>query len=222
MRKAWRWGAIIASTLATSTAAVGVLHMPFAKSWLMKLGGCPLVSATPAQAEAARGSALVALRGADVAPQRPALGFKLEHTTARDVLAWGEQRGVDCHSTRDDTLVLCNDVDAAAIDQPGPRIQQLAFLFRARDGALLNVTTTRTGLTSEQSAELLESITARMRKDLGAPHVGGGERTANALGAPAKSFLAEYRFHDYLADTSAMNTGTQGVMVREHYIAVTD
>lgn len=79
-------------------ALMGVLHLPFAKPLLnvfAKKDGsaCPMgwtraETLTPAQVEARRGAMLAPTRGANDAPNRPALGFILETTTRGDVEVW--------------------------------------------------------------------------------------------------------------------------------------
>ena len=88
--------AITSASLVGMTGLIGVLHMPFGKSLLMRLGGCPIVRMSPEQLEQAQnaGMANATVNATAVAPVRPALGFVLEKTTPDDVHAWIASKGI--------------------------------------------------------------------------------------------------------------------------------
>src|SRR5256885_8241916 len=108
MRESWRWPRRAGATVLLLTAGVGALHLPAARSWLRRAGGCPVPRATAAQVEAAQARAFGRLRGPIAARARPALGFGLEISTRGDVEAWARQHRIACESRREGAVLLCD------------------------------------------------------------------------------------------------------------------
>jgi hypothetical protein len=202
----------VAAAAALAVAAAGLLHLPWARPLLARLGGCPASRASPARVEAAQRRAWQALRGASAAPSRPALGFALAETTLAEVEAWGRARGLDCERLRDGALLRCAAVPAAALGVgPTGTYDDVSFGFRLRDGRLVNVTALRGGLAAPAAAEAMREAAGRLAGELGPPQ---------RLSAPGSepAFL-QYRYVDYLADVTAMSVPRRGHAVREHYMA---
>jgi hypothetical protein len=205
-----------------SIAAIGALHMPFARGLLMRVGGCPMAGAkmTPVEMDAARHLAVAANPGTTAAPARPALAFTLDVTTLADVHAWAKSAHVDCDDVHPG-LVKCTDV-------PGPRaragaIDELALGFNTA-GHLVNVTTLRQHLSPSQAADSARDLTTALRAELGPGGHTAGTFDAAHLAQPGaySTAMLSYRFADYVADVTAMNMGASGTSVREHYMSARD
>jgi hypothetical protein len=194
---------------AAALAAVGLLHLPWARPLLARLGGCPASRVSPAQVERAQGRAWASLRGAGAAPGRPALGFALGGTTRGEVEAWARARALSCERLRDGALLRCAGVPAGALGAAA--YDDVSFGFRLRDARLVNVTTLRGDLPAAEAAARLADAAARLSRALGPP------QRAAAPGA-GLDFL-QYRYVDYLADVTAMSIPGRGHAVREHYMA---
>lgn len=213
----WTWIGRIAASAAVGTVIVGALHMPFARPLLARIAGCPLERVTPEQVEVARAGALRRLRGTQVAPARPALGFALESTSLAGVRTWAASHGVSCEESRKGTLLKCTQIPAGLV-APGDSgvIDEIAFGFRVADHVLTNVTTLRTGIDAASAAALLADASARLRRDLG---TASAERLpGRAWDATGPAFVS-YRFSDYLAEASAMRVPERGVVLREQYVS---
>jgi hypothetical protein len=205
-----RWVARCGSAVVLLVAAIGVLHLPAARPWLRRAGGCPVPRATAAQVEEAQVRAFGRLRGTDVARVRPALGFDLEIATSTDVLAWARRHAIACDSHREGALLLCNAVPVSAVSPGGAgTYDELAFGFRLRDSRLVNLTALRTGLPPDAAAREVRRIGADLEEKLGEP-------SRRVEGDPTTLL---YRRSDYLAEVSAMSLRERGHALREHYMA---
>lgn len=217
---------IAVGTLA-ATAGMGVLHTSFARPLLAKLGGgCPIGKGTAAEIENARMVGVVATRGTERAPARPALGFTLDAASPEDVQGWASRHQLACTDTREGMYMTCRDVPLAALGRIGEtgRVDEVGFAFRPRDRRLVNVTATSFGLSSEDAAARMNSTVARLGTALGAPAVAAGDATAANLGRGGyATATVEYRYSDFMAEVTATGLGsTRGVAVREHYISAID
>jgi hypothetical protein len=200
----------IGSTAILATIAAGLLHLPWARPWLRRMGGCPVPRISPAQIEAAQGRAFRVLRGTALAPSRPALGFALQQTTLAEVQGWARKNGLSCEVRRDGALLICPTVPAASVSSRGPfTYDELAFGFRLRDLRLVNLTTLRTGLAREAAGADFRSLSRDLAGTLGEPA---------ARSAGENAYVA-YRFADYLAEVSAMPLPRRGYALREHYLS---
>ncbi len=218
-----------ASAVIVATGLIGLAHAPFARSLLLRMGGCPMAGArmTPAVAEHARHMALgiEAVEAATVpAPARPALGFALDSTTLQEAQSWAHRQHVDCEDTRPG-LMTCTGVRPEALGQPpaqGP-IDELALEFDPRD-RLVNMTTLRTHLTPASASTVARAIVTSLAEKLGPAGRRAGDFEPPALGArPAGSIsTVRYRFTDYVADVTAMNAPSSGPSIREHYMSARD
>jgi hypothetical protein len=193
-----RWRSVLVC-LAVIVAAAGVLHTPWGRPLLRRLGGCPVPAATPAQVEAAQARAFRSLRGVSPAPARPALGFTLERTTPEEVRRWAAQAGARCQERRGGALLICT----------GGAYDEVAFGFRLRDRRLVNLSTLRTGLASGDAAARMRELGAGLQRALGAP-------AASAVGPPA---VLSWRYSDYLAEVIEMPIEGRGHALREHYLS---
>ncbi len=206
--------------LGATVGLVGVLHMPFARGLLMRVGGCPVGRASLAELEPARRDAVRAERGTLPAPARPALGFDLDRTTRAEMNAWADRSKVSCHEKREG-LVFCDNVPAAALGLPdvdGP-VSEVHFGFDTR-GVLVDLATMRMHTTARPARDIEE----RLVKAVGAPQQKNGSFDDEHLALEGAKGLstASFRYRDYIAEISAMRFQAQGLVVREHYMSVAD
>ncbi len=216
----------VAGALAFATAGVGALHMPFARSLLMRIGGCPMAGAhmTPKEMENARHIALPTERGSFLAPARPSVGFALDTTSLAEVHAWADRDKVDCED-KHAGLVICTNVQPAALGLPETEgvVDELALAFNERL-LLVNETTMRTHLTPQGAERAAHAILDSLIAKLGPANEHVGDFGARKLSGPAASSIStvSYRYTDYVADVSAMNSPHSGPLVREHYMSAND
>ena len=205
------------------TGIVGVLHLPFARHFLMRLGGCPI--GTPEQTEASRRDAVRQARGIQSAPARPAIGFELDVTTLDDVRAWSNAHGLDCEEVRDHTLVRCRDVPARAVDDALREgvFAEIAFGVSLSSGRVVAVTTARDRLSGAVAAEEMGTIAASLATSLGPPASSAGVADAGFLSAgDYHTATIEYAFTDYLATVTVTRLPGKGVLLREQYYSARD
>jgi hypothetical protein len=218
--------AIAATAVGVAIAAIGVAHAPFARSFLMSMGGCPMAGArmTPVESESARRIALSAIPASVPAPARPALGFSLDVTTPVDVRAWADRERVDCKESREG-LIKCADVRPGALGLPAAegRIDELSLEFN-RQARLVNTTTYRSHLNPEAAATAAHAIVGPLVDTLGPAEKQAGDFDAAKLGASGAESISTvmYRFTDYVADVTAMNTPSGGPAILEHYMSARD
>jgi hypothetical protein len=217
---------VAAGALALATAGIGVLHMPFARSLLMRVGGCPMAGArmTPREMEHARHIALEDERAPLAAPVRPSVGFALDTTSLAEVHAWADRAKVGCED-KHPGLVLCTNVQPASVGLPAAEgvIDELALGFNERN-LLVNETTMRMHLTPQGAERAAHAIVDSLSARLGPADKSVGDFGAQKLsGAAAGSISAvSYRYADYVADVTAMNSPHSGLLIREHYMSAND
>lgn len=222
MGRAKRIAIYVLSTAVALTAFTGVMHLPFARHFLMRLGGCPI--GTPEQTEASRKTALQNARGTEIAPSRPALGFALDGTTLDDVRAWASARGLACEESREATLVRCTNVPATSIDDAsGGTIAEVAFGLSPSTGRVVAVTTMRNALSGAEAATDMTAVSQRLAATLGKPAATAGAVDSAFLSAgDYHTATIEYAFRDYLATVTATRIPGRGVVLREEYLSARD
>ena len=207
--------------VATTVGLVGVLHMPFARNLLMDIGGCPVGHASLAELEPAIKAAQQAQRGTDAAPARPALGFTLDKTTRADAVAWAERAHVSCKDQREG-LFFCYDVPAAAVglDEADGPVSEVHFGFNTK-GVLFDLATMR----MNSSAKPATDIASHLATQLSAPPQkinGSFDEAKLSKAGPMTISTLSYHYKDYIAELTAMRLNEPGLVVREHYVSVTD
>lgn len=114
-------------------ALIGALHMPFARSMLARVGGCPFPTSGrtlgPAAAEALRLSTLQQTRGNELITTRDAAGFLLAQDTRADVKRWASTHGVTCREDRHGAGVRCDDVAGPMLRSPRAADETLRVLL---------------------------------------------------------------------------------------------
>lgn len=217
---------VAASATAFALGAVALAHAPFARPWLMRLGGCPMAAArmTPVEAEAARHLALRDERGAAPAPARPALGFILDASTLADARAWAGREHVACDDVRPG-LVKCDDVAPEALGLPAAmgKLDELELEFD-EGSRLVNMTTLRTHLRPEVASSAGRAIAASLGGLLGPAERTAGDFAAARFGQSGAVSIStvRYRYRDYVADLTGMNAPSGGPSLREHYMSARD
>lgn len=214
----------VASGLAALTLVIGLLHLPFGRPLLARLGiGCP-VQATPEDTERARLESARATQGTEASPAQPALGFVLDKMTSEDVLAWADRHHVDCSEQRAGTLLNCKDVPQSALgDRTGGSLDELQLVFSPTSKRLVNIATAQYGLAAGDAASQMTRVIAGLEQQLGKPTREVGQRSGRYLdSAPYKTALVRYRFSDYQADVTATNVPGKGTLLREHYMSARD
>jgi hypothetical protein len=217
---------VVAGALAVATAGIGVLHMPFARSLLMRVGGCPMAGArmTPREMEHARHMGLEEERTSLAAPARPTVGFALDTTSLAEVHAWADHTKASCED-RHPGLVICTGVQPASVGLPDAEgvIDELALGFNERN-LLVNETTMRTHLTPQGAERAGRAIVDSLSAKLGSADKSVGDFGAQKLSGPAASSIStvSYRYVDYVADVTAMNSPHSGLLIREHYMSAND
>jgi len=207
-------------TVAATVGLIGMLHMPFARGLLMRLGGCPVGNASLAEMEPRRHEIVDKERGATPAPARPALGFTLDKTTHAELDAWAERSHVSCREERK-ALVFCKDVPAAALGLPdvdGP-VSEVHFGFYTK-GTLFDVSTIRNEATPRKAQE----VESRLEAQVGPPQQKSGSFDDAHLALAGIRSLASvsYKYRDYFAEVIAMRFQEGGLVVREHFMSAND
>jgi hypothetical protein len=228
MKPAGRWHArrllaIAGLTLGGLVVLGGLLHLPVARPLLARLGSlCPVRTVSAAEVAAVRGPALAALRGEAVAKSRPALGLRLDATTADDVRGWAEHHGVSCLAPKKAPHALaCTDVPPEALGLPAAHglVPDVALAFDA-EGVLVAVDALRRGLSPRDAAQAGTALVGRLSAELGAPSERSGDWTAEHLGGPLHTSIVRFRFRDYVATVTATHMPGSGVILREQYLSV--
>lgn len=207
----------LALVTGVGTAAIGVLHAPFARSLLAKIGGCPVGKASAEDVERARRAAVASLRGDAPAPSRTALGFTLAQATVADVDRWAHERSIACAKKREDLLVVCTGVPSAE-----GAVDEATFAFRPSDGRLVNVTAMTFALGPDEAAVRMRASTDALRATLGEPARAFGDAAPArfAQGGFATS-TTRWRFRDLAAEVTATSFDGR-VVLREHWVTIED
>jgi hypothetical protein len=225
-RRIQRIALALLATAGVATATIGVLHAPFARSALMKVGGCPVSKVTAADVEAARKDAVRSLRGETAAKSRPALGFILEGSTPEDVRSWAAEHKISCTEMREGLAFKCTNVPAAALRDREPTegaISELFMNFRPSDRKLVNLSLTASELSAEDAAARMKRRVEKLTSTVGTPTQQAGEISQQrfAAGGMATS-LVSYRYRDYVASVTATAFEPTQVNVLEQYTSAND
>lgn len=200
-----------------ATAMLG-LHSRAGRPLLARISGCPAAKVSPVAALQARDEAVARTRGDGAAPARPALGFALDEARLPDVQAWASARGVTCVESRGGTLLKCSDVPARSLPRPRDShavYTEIAFGFRADDGALTAVTALRSDLPGDAAGQEVRALADALGAEMKAAPTARGDATALGRARWASASLT-YRYSDYLLDVGA-TTLPGGVSIYERY-----
>lgn len=220
-RRPWaRRLVVLGGSVALATGFVGFLHTKTARPLLAKVFGvhCPFSAGklSPARREALRREAFHATaRAGAPAPSNDALGFPLGKWARADVAAWASSHRVSCNDEASGASVDCNDVTAAAVNEPGSEHGSLYFRFDPSNRLVAVLRMVRVP-DAHRAGALANEARASLASKLGAPTLSRGEPTAAylATGTLAQSRV-EYRFTDFAAIASATNLGHDGYLLTE-------
>lgn len=218
--------AALGLALVAVAAVIGVLHAPFGRALLTRIGGCPVGHASAADVERARAAAAASMRGVAPAASRPALGFELGRTTPEDAHRWADAHGFSCVDKREGMLLACTRVPADAFGGAHPAelggVDEVMLAFRPRDRVLVNATATSFGLAPDAAAARTSKTVELLTSIVGQPAKAEGGFDGSRLSREAYASTATFAFSDYVAEVSATSMGVRGVLVREHYMAAAD
>ena len=222
------WIRLIIVTVSLSlllTGIIGFMHTPKGRPLWGVIGvECPFDKIPPERLEAARLEAAKLDRGTDSAPERLAMGFSFEHTTLSDIQAWADTHGISCKTKRKNTFTKCTDVPAKALQAEGnDPFETAQFQFSPHTGLLVNMTATHTQMSAEDASVKIKSIETFLRSKLGEPAKVLGQSDPAYLGKQfMRMYHVEYNFKDYKVNITTTNFQERGMMLRQHYMAISD
>jgi hypothetical protein len=199
------------AVLLLGTGVVGLLHVPAFRAVLMAAGGCPIggdASATAAQREATRRSALQGERGVTTAPVTSFFGLSLGTTTRAEV----ERRVADhavCTANTSDLVLECvsERLSDFGVDAPGTTF----FRFDAQQH-LVAVVVMPKRVSLDGSLRAFEHFSTTLTAALGPAHRNTGNADARALAPLMAQARREHHFSDLITRVVASNLG-DGVQV---------
>lgn len=214
MRLLARIGAVAAGAAVGFVGVMGVLHTPYGRPLMRRLGmACPATKVSPAQVEALRLRAVAKMRGDLPSPSRPALGQTLDVSRAVEVSAWTRAHHLGCveKARPVHTLTCTGAAVPPAQDPKAPPVDQIVFAF-APDGRLVSVDRLRSTLTPVEATRLFGQAADQLLAALGPGQVVGDASPDYLAGGSMHAARLAYRFSDYLATVTAMNVGGRIVM----------
>jgi hypothetical protein len=219
MRRLLLRGVIATATLLTvSSVVVVLLHLPFGRRWLMRIGGCPVGNTDPAVIERARAAAVLTSRGARLAPSRTGWGFELGSMTVQDTEAWAKRFAITCEHQREDTWLQCANVPAKALGDSAA-LDELNFSFSPTTKRLVALTGSRFRMSGVAAHEFISQRASDLESAFGAAQAPIGNLDGLLSGGPATVTVA-YRFRDLAVDLTAQQIAGRGVASFESYQAV--
>jgi hypothetical protein len=198
------------------------MHLPFAKSWLMAVGGCPIGRVSTAALERATQANLrtehANARATQVAPTRTILGFELGQTHALEVTRWAAAHDLTCTTQRQGTLFQCKGVATSTLPMPAARIRTLdevLFTFDRERHTLVALQVHRFRMPAEEMRVYGQEVRRYAIQTLG---VDGKEAGCWSLASAGhyETATLRYRFNDVTADVT-VTALPQGGAVRETY-----
>jgi hypothetical protein len=205
----------IVALAALATMTIGLLHAPFARKLLMKVGGCPVGNEDPHAVEAARAQAVAQNAGRLVAPSRVALGFTLGSATLADAKQWESTYKLRCETQREDSWVQCTHVPAAALGTEAG-FDEVNLLFHPDNRKLVSVTAYRFVQLPEPAIAHTVALRTVLEGQYGTPHASFGnvERIRAEDGATC---TLNYRFRDVAVDLTSSRIAGRGTTTALSY-----
>lgn len=198
-------GALVSATV----GGIGALHLPAARPALRWLAGtgCPVgedQALTAADRASARASAMARVAGVEPAPERPALGFVLDHSGAIDVQSWASRHGVECAG--EPARLVCGPTPAIALGGQLPA-REVVFELDIRQRVV--------GVSASVEAPAAEALAWIEAASAGMPAPTALRGQAAKLPDHDLHQVArEYRYRDYRASLTATNLGSGRVIAR--------
>ncbi len=202
-RLPWYCGGAFAIAL----GVVAVAHTPLGQPLLRVCGAsCPVDpdKLTPRAMEHARVEQLAKHTGTEAERTRPALDFELGQSTRAQVEAAIARRGGSCQAERADTALRCTLADVDGL------FAQFA------DDKLVALDLFRTATDASRALAWLGELERSLSERVGEATAHFGTFDPAALGARFAQSVVEYRYAHYVAQISALNTGS-AFKLREQY-----
>lgn len=212
----------LVAALSLSIAVIGWLHTATGRVVYARVFGarCPVGRASAQDVERGRLQAVRTIRGSTVAAERPALGFELDRTTRAQIDAWVSSHGVSCRERREGTLLLCTNVSASAVGREGFTFDEVTFAFSPGALRLVNLTAVRYRVAADEAVRHVSALEGYMRNHVGEASRRAGDLTAAHLSSgPYATSAMYYAFSNYIADVTATQIPTEGVLIREHFMS---
>ena len=208
---------ITSGILGALVVLIGILHMPFARSLLMQVGGCP-IERDPSVIEQAQRAAALSRRGTAPAPTHTARGFRLGQDGPSEIESWASTNGVSCSSEREGTWLRCSDVPGADVGMLGT-LAHVDFTFRTSDHRLVSVSTYQEDPDASHEGVVFSDAASDLESAFGQPSFRGGDASGSELYATA---TLEYRYSDLLVDLTTTRLPSQGAAVFQSFVLATD
>jgi hypothetical protein len=213
-----RAAVITGGVAAVATGLIGVMHMPFAKSLLKTVGGCPVGNVSAAELERATDESLDKHRAAakDKSKSHTLFGFELGVADVVSVSAWAKQNKVSCESKREDTWLHCTKVAVATLPSTEGRtgvLDEVSFTFATSSKKLRSLNVNRFRIDAQAARDHVREARTSQNQAFGEPTVLSGDFAL----PECRDFLsasASYRFTDLSADVM-VTCLPQGANVRE-------
>jgi hypothetical protein len=209
---------ITSGVVAIATGFIGVMHMPFAKSLLKTMGGCPVGNVSAAELERATDKSLDKDRAAatHTSQSHTLFGFELGVADYVSVSAWAKQNNVSCESKREDTWLHCTKVAIGMLPAAEGRtgvLDELSFNFATGSKKLRSLNVNRFRIAAQAARDHVREARTSQNKAFGEPSALSGDFAL----PECRDFLsasASYRFTDLSADVM-VTCLPQGANVRE-------
>jgi len=187
----------------------------------MARGGCPFgydQAASPEQRERARAQFAAKHRGEARAPNRPSLGFTLDHTTRAQVVEQLSAHGVRCSQGHGLSDLTCLHVPSRAllgVAATDPE-RTLWFTFGTHD-QLLSVIAVSRDSNAQTIGNAFRSVQSSLSEQAGAPTATSGSADSRTLAnGLLRQASSEFRFQNYYAVERAANMGNAYVLTEEY------
>jgi hypothetical protein len=210
---------------------VGVAHTSLGRPLLgavtrMAHGGCPFgydKPMSPEQRERAQANFAAKHRGERPASSRPALGFRLDHTTRPEIVAHFAAHGISCTQGKGLSDLTCNGVPSSALPgTPVPAPARNLWLTFGTKQQLLSVIAVSRSPGPEAISAAFVAMRTEVDHDAGSATETHGNADPQALAQGAlHQASAEFRFRDYYAVQRATNL-TKDFVLTEEYRSLPD
>ncbi len=211
----------IAAATCLSVAAIGWMHTPQGRQVLAKLGvACPVNSIDSHVVLSIQQNAISRERGLTAAPDRPALGLQLDHSTEAEVAEKMGRENVHCDAlSRGLHYLRCRGVPAQLLGTNGPPVSELWFSFGPAH-TLMAINLYRRNMTETEARQSWKIAVDNLRNALGLPTSTSGDTSLTSLvEKPVAVARVNYAYSDYVAIVTASHMPYGGLAVREQYMS---
>ena len=216
-----RRGAAMLTVVGGLAGGIGWMHTPDGRAVLARLGvPCPVEHVNPELVRSVRDDAVAISRGTTPAPERPALGLQLDHTTQAEVSEWALHSHAQCADiTRGFHYLRCRGVPATSLGIVGPPVSEIWFSFGPAH-TLIAVNLYRRDMNPSQTRQSWATAVGKLRQMLGEPTKSIGDLSlAGLTSSPVAIARVQYVYSDYIATVTASHLPYGGLAVREQYMS---